>query len=186
MLLTGTCTTSGTAVTFSSGSSFTGAWAGLAITINAIGYTVSSVGSATALTLTGSAGVQASPVTFSISVPGGAGSGTCTTSSSGDTVTYVSGTNFETSWVALIININDVNYTVSTVNNNGLSLTLNTSPGNQASPVPFYIMEAGTVNGLQAIKVLTEEVTGRQVIKTRISDAVNPSGTGLGNYGFVG
>ena len=122
----------------------------------------------------------------SISVPGGAGSGTCTTSSSGNTVTYVSGTNFETSWVALIININDVNYTVSTVNNNGLSLTLNTSPGNQASPVPFYIMEAGTVKGLQAIKVLTEEVTGRQVIKTRISDAVNPSGTGSGNYGFVG
>lgn len=58
----GSVTTSGTAVTWSGGSQFVtdGSWSGNAITINGVGYTISSVSNATALTLTGSAGTQSS------------------------------------------------------------------------------------------------------------------------------
>lgn len=184
LTLTGTCTTNGTAVTFSSGSSFTGAWALLAITINAVGYTVASVGSATALTLTGTAGVQASPVAFSITVPAGLGTGTCNTTSVSDAVTWVSGTTFEAGWVALIIEINGVNYTVSTVTST-TAMTLTTSPGIQTG-VGFAIMEAGTINPLPVTKPVTEVITPLVVTKTRVNDAFNPTVSGGPNTSGVG
>jgi hypothetical protein len=57
---TGTVTTSSTTVTWVSGTQFVtgGAWVGLTITINGVGYVISSVSSATSLTLTASAGTQ--------------------------------------------------------------------------------------------------------------------------------
>lgn len=64
---TGVVSTSGTAVTWTSGDEFSTAWiAGDTITINAVNYTVASVASNVALTLTGSAGTQTG-VTYSIS-----------------------------------------------------------------------------------------------------------------------
>ncbi len=64
----GTVTTSTTAVTWVSGTPFNanGQWSGLAITINSVSYTISSCSSATACTLTGSAGTQSSPVAYSL------------------------------------------------------------------------------------------------------------------------
>ena len=56
---TGTVNTSGSAVTWVSGNDFNSLMAGNQIVINGVTYTISSVGSSTALTLTGGAGVQA-------------------------------------------------------------------------------------------------------------------------------
>ncbi len=66
----GTVTTVGTTVTRVTGTPFNpnGQWNGLAIVINSVSYTVSSVASEDVLTLTSSAGTQASPVAYSISV----------------------------------------------------------------------------------------------------------------------
>lgn len=61
---TGTVNTVGTAVTYVSGTQFSGAWAGQSITINAVVYTISSVTDATHLVLTATAGSQ-SGVAFS-------------------------------------------------------------------------------------------------------------------------
>lgn len=64
---TGVVATSGTAVTWTSGDEFSTAWlAGDTIVINSVSYTISSVASNVALTLTGSAGTQ-SGVTYTIS-----------------------------------------------------------------------------------------------------------------------
>lgn len=60
----GTVTTVGTAVTGVTGTPFLSSWAGETITINSVNYVIASVQSATALTLTGSAGTQSSPVAF--------------------------------------------------------------------------------------------------------------------------
>lgn len=69
----GTVTTSGTAVTWVSGPKFMGGWAanlgsGLstAIVINGVSYNIASVTSETALVLTATAGVQSSPVSYSV------------------------------------------------------------------------------------------------------------------------
>ena len=56
----GTCTTSGTAVTTSFAIGFQGVYSGVPITINGVGYTVSFLASSTSLVLTGSAGTQSS------------------------------------------------------------------------------------------------------------------------------
>ena len=58
----GYCTTNGTAVTAVAGQSFVGLTG--TIVINSVSYTISSVTDATHLTLTGSAGVQSSPVVY--------------------------------------------------------------------------------------------------------------------------
>lgn len=65
----GTVTTSGTAVTWASGTLFNAnsGWTGLSITINSVSYTIASVSSTNALTLTSSAGTQSSPVAYSMS-----------------------------------------------------------------------------------------------------------------------
>src|SRR5712664_309904 len=65
----GTVTTAGTTVTRVSGTPFNpnGQWNGLSVSINSVSYTVSSVASGDALTLTSSAGTQSSPVAYSIS-----------------------------------------------------------------------------------------------------------------------
>jgi hypothetical protein len=61
----GTVTTAGTAVTLSTGDAFPAWLAGKPIQINAVNYTVASVaGGGGSLTLTGSAGTQASPVPY--------------------------------------------------------------------------------------------------------------------------
>ena len=64
----GKVTTSGITVTLANGAAFVtgGAWSGAAITINSVGYTISSVSSASSLTLTTSAGMQSTPVTYSV------------------------------------------------------------------------------------------------------------------------
>jgi len=66
----GTVTTSGTTVTWNSGSPFntstTNAWPGALITINSVQYAIQEVTSSTSLTLTTSAGTQSSAVPFSI------------------------------------------------------------------------------------------------------------------------
>lgn len=64
----GTVTTSGTTVTWKSGTKFvTGtAWDGITIAINGSNYTVSSVTSATKLVLTSSAGTNKTPVAYSL------------------------------------------------------------------------------------------------------------------------
>lgn len=54
----GTVNTSGTAVSSASGDNFTGIVAGMAMTINAVGYTVQSVTNSTNLVLTSTAGTQ--------------------------------------------------------------------------------------------------------------------------------
>jgi hypothetical protein len=69
LMSTGEVTTNGTAVTWSAtpvpSTQFDTTWpSGYGITINGVGYTVASVSSATSLTLTTSAGVQASPVSY--------------------------------------------------------------------------------------------------------------------------
>lgn len=58
--IVGTVSTSGTAVSWVSGSKFVtgGSWNGLTININGVAYTISSAGTATSLTLMGSAGTQ--------------------------------------------------------------------------------------------------------------------------------
>lgn len=65
---TGTCNTSGTAVTWVSGGQFTAAMKGSWITINAVGYRITAVGGATSLTIALTAGTQ-SGVAFSIALP---------------------------------------------------------------------------------------------------------------------
>jgi hypothetical protein len=79
----GYCTTNGTAVTAtaSQAQSFTGLTG--AIVINAVGYTIASVESATTLTLTGTAGVQSTPVRWTHA-------GTATTITVADTTGWVS------------------------------------------------------------------------------------------------
>ena len=66
----GTVTTSGTTVTWDSGSTFsastTNAWPGALITINSVEYTIQEVTSSTSLTLTASAGTQSTAVPYSI------------------------------------------------------------------------------------------------------------------------
>jgi len=64
----GTVTTNGTAVTFSYGTLFNAnsGWAGLTITINSVAHTISSVNSTTSITLADSAGVQSTPVAYSM------------------------------------------------------------------------------------------------------------------------
>jgi len=65
----GLVSTSGTAVTWLAGNVFNanGQWTGLTITINSVTYTISTCASATACTLTSSAGTQTTPVTYSMS-----------------------------------------------------------------------------------------------------------------------
>jgi hypothetical protein len=60
----GTVTTVGTAVAYVSGDNFTGLAAGDPITINGVAYTIDTVTSALALTLTATAGTQSSPVDY--------------------------------------------------------------------------------------------------------------------------
>ncbi len=62
----GSVTTSGTSVTWTGGQLFNAnsGWAGLPIIINGVTYTISSVPTQTSITLTSSAGVQASPVIY--------------------------------------------------------------------------------------------------------------------------
>ena len=62
---TGMVTTNVAAVTWSSGYLFQSNWAGQTIIINSVSYAILSVSSSTSLTLTASAGVQASPVNYS-------------------------------------------------------------------------------------------------------------------------
>lgn len=62
----GTCTTNGTAITWVSGDVAAAGWVGRTITINGVNYTVSSVAGTPNWTLTGSAGVQATPVAFNV------------------------------------------------------------------------------------------------------------------------
>lgn len=66
--LSGTVTTSGTAVTRTSGSSFTIALTNAPITINNVVYTVATYNSANNLTLASSAGVQAVPVAYAAEI----------------------------------------------------------------------------------------------------------------------
>ena len=82
---TGTVTTSGTAVT-GSGTNFvtSGAWTGLPMVINGVQYYISSVGSTTSITLTTSAGTQASAVAYTVTVP-------CNTAGCGTKSPYVYG-----------------------------------------------------------------------------------------------
>jgi hypothetical protein len=64
----GTVTTNGTALSYSSGTMFNanGQWSGLGITINAVPYAISACSTPQSCTLTSSAGVQASPVAYSM------------------------------------------------------------------------------------------------------------------------
>ncbi len=71
--------------------------------------------------------------------------GTVTTSSTGNTVTWASGNSFGMTFVAgKPITINGVVYTIATVdpNTNDTSLTLTTDPGNQSTPVAYTYQNA--------------------------------------------
>lgn len=128
---TGTVDTNATAVSWVSGAVFNTSWAGRHMTINGVLYTIASVSSTTALTLTATAGVQAGVTYyagyFSVDlVPGvqffetdrqflyqtATSSGTVTPN--GTTIDWTSGDTFSPTWVGATITIAGTNYTVAT------------------------------------------------------------------------
>ncbi len=96
----GTVTTSGTTVTWVSGTVFDTTWpVGTNILINAVNYVIATVGSTTSLTLTSTAGTQASAVAYALGQdysPVISGTVTC----SGSTVTWATGPKFNVLWPA--------------------------------------------------------------------------------------
>lgn len=128
---TGTVDTAGTAVSWVSGAVFNTSWAGRHMTINGVLYTIASVASTTALTLSSTAGVQAGVTYyggyFSVDlVPGvqffetdrqylyqtATSSGTVTPN--GTTIDWTSGDTFSPTWVGATIVIDGTDYTVAT------------------------------------------------------------------------
>jgi hypothetical protein len=113
---TGTVTTVGTAVTKVSGTSFDTTWpAGTNILINGVNYQIASVSSTSALTLSSTAGTQASAVSYALGQdysPTISGTVTC----SGSTVTWATGALFNVLWpVGTSITISGTVYPISSV-----------------------------------------------------------------------
>jgi hypothetical protein len=151
--VTGYVNTSGTTVTWVSGSNFANAVVGNYITINGNTCAVTAIASATSLTISATAGVQTNAffagnmgnqVTaiggayidgyFVIQRPTVAFQGVCNTSGTG--VTWVSGSNFSSLSAGSVIVINSVAYTVSSVTSN-TALVLTATAGTQTG-VPMY------------------------------------------------
>ena len=122
--IAGAVTTSGTTVTWVSGSQFNPSWTpGTAILINGTSYSIASVASTTSLMLSSAPPANASPVAYSVGAPVAG-----TVNTSGTTVTWVSGSQFNTSWdPGTQILINGVAYTIASVASTS-SLTLSTNP----------------------------------------------------------
>jgi hypothetical protein len=135
--VTGTVSTDGTdtTVTFVSGTQFTTgtAWNGLTIFIAGTAYTISSVSSATSLTVTATPPANSGAMYFIAAA--GATNAYCwtpftgTVSTSGSTVTWDSGPQFTTggTWNGASIIIAGTQYTISSVSS-GTQLTLTSSP----------------------------------------------------------
>jgi hypothetical protein len=123
-LTTGNVNTSGTSVTLVTGAPFFANMAGAPITINSVVYTVQSVQSTYALTLTGTAGTQ-SNVAYSYSA-------NAVVNTNGLVVSYVSGAPFNTAWIGGTTTcvINGVGYVIASVQST-TSLTLTSTAGVQ-------------------------------------------------------
>lgn len=144
--LAGTVNTSGTTVTLSNGSLFNTAWApGTAILINGVSYSIASVTSATVLTVTTTLPtLTGAPYSVGANVAGAV-------STSGTAVTWVSGTQFNTSWDAgTQILINGVAYTIASVSS-ATSLTVSTAPPTSTA-VPYSV---GTILTDGAVHIAT-------------------------------
>ncbi len=107
----GAVTTSGTTVTWVSGSQFNPSWTpGTAILINGVSYSIASVASTTSLSVTTTLTTYATPVQYSVGAPV---AGTVTTTGT-NTVTWASGSYFNPAWdVGTQILINGVAYTIT-------------------------------------------------------------------------
>ena len=139
----GTVNTSGTSVYLATGSLFSTSWAaGTTILINGSAYTISGVVNSTTLTVTSSTGTLSNvPYSFGAPVAG-------TVSTSGTTVTWVSGSQFNPSWDSgTQILINGTAYTIYSVAST-TSLTLATAPPTLTG-VPYsvgIILDDGNVH----------------------------------------
>jgi uncharacterized repeat protein (TIGR02543 family) len=139
----GAVTTSGTTVTWVSGSQFNPSWtAGTAILINGVSYSIASVASTTSLTVSTAPPTNSAAVQYSIGAPV---NGTVSTTGT-STVTWVSGNQFNAAWdVGTQIVINGVAYTItsgpvaeSSVQTTATTLTVSPTPPS-LSGVPFSV-----------------------------------------------
>lgn len=130
---TGTVTTSGTTVTWVSGTVFDVTWpVGTNILINAVNYVIAAVGSTTSLTLTSTAGTQASAVAYALGQDySPIVSGTCTVS--GSTVTWATGPKFNVLWpTGTAITVNGTACTISSVTSPTVLVLLTGAPSTGA------------------------------------------------------
>lgn len=148
----GTVTTVGTAVSWVSGTVFDVTWpVGTNILINAVNYVIASVGSTTSLTLTSTAGTQASAVSYALGQDySPVISGTCTVS--GTTVTWATGPKFNVLWpTGTAITINGTACTISSVTSPTVLILLTGSPSSGAFSIgataDFGWLEQASITG---------------------------------------